>query len=226
MAAQSQRSHSLVTFGYFPVTSVISVALVDRYNRLMLDWIREIWESEWAPVSRPAGIAWLCFYALFLLYVLVSSQNFLFIDNVNLVIHEGGHLLFSWGGPTLTLYGGTILQWLVPFLLAAYFYANRHTTGFAFSLFFFFENWRYTSFYMADARAQALPLVSVGGGGDEENMHDFYRIFTQLGLLNHDTQIGAVTRALAWIGMLGVVAWLAWRIFRAESSESVSAGTR
>jgi hypothetical protein len=155
----------------------------------------------------------------------VSGQPFLFIDFVNLVIHEGGHLLFSWGGPTLTLYGGTLLQWLVPVLLAAYFYVNRHATGFAFSLFFLFENWRYTSFYMADARAQALPLVAVGGGGDEENMHDFYRIFSQMGVLNHDTQIAVVTRTIAWIGMLGVVAWLAWRTFHSEPSKSISTDT-
>jgi hypothetical protein len=190
----------------------------------MLDWLHEIWDSEWAPVGRPAGIAWLCFYGLFLLYVVVTSQYFLFIDFVNLVIHEGGHLLFSWGGDTLTLYGGTLLQWLVPFLLATYFYSKRQTTGYAFSLFFFFENWRYTSYYMADARAQELPLVSVGGGGDEEDMHDFYRIFSNWGVLGHDTQIAAITRTCAWIGMLGVVAWLAWRTFRAESEKSRAVG--
>lgn len=190
----------------------------------MLEWLREIWDSEWAPVSVPAGIAWLCFYGLFLFYVLVTSQNFLFIDFVNLVIHEGGHLLFSWGGDTLTLYGGTLLQWLVPFLLAVYFYGRRHTTGFVFSLFFFFENWRYTSFYMADARAQELPLVSVGGGGDEENMHDFYRIFSNWGVLAHDTQFAAATRACAWIGMLAVVSWLAWRTFRGETGKSRAVG--
>ena len=185
----------------------------------MFEWLREIRESEWVPVSRPAGIAWLCFYALFLLYALLSSESFLLIDNVNLVIHEGGHLLFSWGGDTLTLYGGTLLQWLVPFLLAAYFYTQRQTTGYVFSLFFFFENWRYTSFYMADARAQVLPLVGVGGGGDDENMHDFFRIFTQLGVLNHDTQIGAILRAMAWFGMIAITAWLAWRTFRPESEK-------
>lgn len=184
----------------------------------MLEWLREIWGSEWAPVSRPAGIGWLCFYTLFLLYVAISQQNFLFIDFVNLVIHEGGHMLFSWGGPTLTLYGGTLLQWLVPFLLAAYFFSQRHTTGFVFSLFFFFENWRYTSFYMADARAQVLPLVGVGDMESEESTHDFYRIFTQLGVLDHDTQIGATLRFLAWVGMLAVVAWLAWRTFRSQEA--------
>lgn len=188
----------------------------------MLNWLREIWETEWEDVSRPVGFGWLCFYGLFMLYALLASQYFLFIDFVNLVIHEGGHLLFSWGGPTLTLYGGTLLQWLVPFLLACYFFTTRQTTAFAFSFFFFFENWRYTSFYMAYARAQVLPLVGVGDTGDPEEMHDFYRIFTQLGVLNRDTQIAGITRALAWIGMLSVVAWLAWRTFRSDETKSLA----
>jgi len=218
-------------FGYGRVcpsgTFVITCPLHRRrYNRLMLEWLREIWDSEWAPVGRPAGIGWLCFYGFFLVYILTASQYFLIIDNVNLVIHEGGHMLFSWGGDTLCLYGGTLLQWLVPLLLAIYFYIQRHTTGYAFSLFFFFENWRYTSFYMADARARALPLVAVGGVSDEEDMHDFYRIFTQLGVLDHDTRIAAVTLTLAWIGMLSVVAWLVWRTYRGHSEEFLSAGIR
>ena len=71
-----------------------------------------------------------------------------------LVVHEGGHNLFGWFGPTLGLWGGTLLQWLVPLLLAAYFFSQRQTAGFVFCLFFFFENWLYTATYMADARAQ------------------------------------------------------------------------
>ena len=66
--------------------------------------------------------------------------------------------------------GGTLLQWLVPFLLACYFFYQRQVPAFVFCLFFFFENWLYTATYMADARAQALPLVSVGGG--DEAIHD------------------------------------------------------
>jgi hypothetical protein len=40
----------------------------------------------------------------------------------------------------------------------------------------------YTATYMADARAQVLPLVSTGDQGLVN--HDFHAIFTQLGVLN------------------------------------------
>ncbi|HZR58478.1 MAG TPA: hypothetical protein VFA74_16515 [Terriglobales bacterium] len=162
--------------------------------------------QAWKPVSRPALAAWLLFYVGFLVYAFSAHGGFLFIDSANLVVHEGGHNLFGWFGPTLGLWGGTLLQWLVPFLLASYFFSQRETAGFVFCLFFFFENWLYTATYMADARAQILPLVTTGDPDFVE--HDFYAIFTSLGVLNYDTKIAAVVRVLGWCGMLAVVAWL------------------
>lgn len=175
----------------------------------MLESLQSILDEPWKPVSRPALVAWLIFYAGFLLYAFNAHGAGLFIDNANLVVHEGGHNLFGWFGPTLGLWGGTLLQWLVPFLLAAYFFTQRQTTGFVFSLFFFFENWLYTATYMADARDQALPLVTTGDPDFVE--HDWYAIFSSLGVLNDDTKIAAVVRFLGWCGMLACVAWLAAR---------------
>lgn len=177
----------------------------------MFEYLREIHETPWKPLSRVTALGWGAFYFAFLLYAAFNSSQFLFIDNVNLVIHEGGHLLFSWLGPTMTLWGGTLLQWLVPFLLAAYFWTQRQTTAYVFCLFFFFENWLYTATYMADARAQVLPLVGVGDMESEETMHDFFRIFTQLGVLDHDIQIAAFVRFFGWLGMISCVAWLGQR---------------
>ena len=176
----------------------------------MLESIQSIVREPWKPVSRHAVAAWLVFYGGFLVYAYSAHGGFLFIDSANLVVHEGGHNLFGWFGCTLGLWGGTLLQWLVPFLLAMYFFAQRETTGFGFCLFFFFENWLYTATYMADARAQVLPLVTTGDSDFVE--HDFYAIFSSLGVLNHDTQIAAVVRLLGWCGMLAVTAWLAKRV--------------
>src|SRR5579871_3823462 len=182
----------------------------------MLEYFQSLIERPWNPVSRPALGAWLIFYLWFLLYAFHAHGGYLFIDSANLVVHEGGHNLFAWFGPTLCLWGGTLLQWLVPFLLAAYFFTERQIPGFVFSLFFFFENWLYTATYMADARAQVLPLVTTGDPDFVE--HDFFRIFTNLGVLEYDTKIAAVVRTLGWCGMLGVVAWLGMRMKASANS--------
>jgi hypothetical protein len=175
----------------------------------MREYLQSLFEKPWKPVARPEVAAWLVFYVGFLIYAFRAHGGFLFIDSANLVVHEGGHNLFAWFGATLCLWGGTLLQWLVPFLLAIYFFSQRQVAGFIFCAFFFFENWLYTATYMADARAMELPLVTTGDPDFAE--HDFHAIFTSLGVLDHDTQIAAVVRLIGWCGMLACVAWLAMR---------------
>ena len=187
----------------------------------MLEYLQSMLSGPWKPVSRPVLVAWLVFYVLFLGYAFSAHGGFLFIDSANLVVHEGGHNLFGWFGPTLGLWGGTLLQWLVPFLLAAYFFTERQTSGFVFCLFFFFENWLYTATYMADARVQILDLVTVGDSDAAgRSPHDWFNIFSDLGVLQHDIQIAAVVRTLGWIGMLATVAWLGWRGRKLSESRS------
>ncbi len=178
---------------------------MSEYLDSVVEWFGA--REDWRPISRGAVLAWLVFYVLFLIYAFNMHGGFLFIDSANLVVHEGGHMLFGWFGPTLGLWGGTILQWLVPLMLAAYFFRERQPAAFVFCMFFFFENWLYTATYMADARAMALPLVTTG---DPEHVeHDWNTIFASLGLLPYDTIIAAIIRLMGWCGMLASVMWLA-----------------
>src|SRR5579863_258763 len=181
----------------------------------MLESLQSVLEDvlpsrPWKAVSRPGIAAWLLFYSAFMIYAFGRSPASLFIHAANLVVHEGGHNLFFWFGPTMCLWGRTLLQWLVPLLLALSFFWKREVYGFVFCLFFFFENWVDTAEYMADARAQLLPLVTTGDPDMAE--HDFFRIFSNLGVLPYDTKIAAVVRILGWCGMIACVAWLALRI--------------
>jgi hypothetical protein len=66
-----------------------------------------------------------------------------------------------------------------------------------------------TATYMADARAQELPLLTVGDA--EYVIHDWNYLFGALGVLDHDIQIAAIVRAIGWIGMIAVCVWLACR---------------
>ena len=174
-----------------------------------LPWERP--EGDWQSVSTAALGGWLAFYALFLLHAATDRDGFLLIDNVNLIIHEGGHFFFSWFGYTLAILGGTLGELLVPLLLAIYFFWHRQTAAVAFAAFWFFENFLYIGTYMADARARAIPLV---GAGD----HDWEILFSQWGLLAHDRTIGGLSRSLGWLGMLATLGWLVWMSRRIASS--------
>jgi hypothetical protein len=192
VSARSLQNRALILL---TACTLVCVAWLDAYF------------GEWKAISRYSGIAWLCFYLLFLAYAAADRSGFLFLDYVNLIVHEGGHFFFSWFGYTITILGGTLAELIVPLLCAAYFFAHRETFGFAFCTFWFFENFPYIGTYMADARAQVLPLV---GSGD----HDWGILFGQWGMLAQDQKIGGMMRIIGWMGMIGVVGWLSWQTYR------------
>jgi hypothetical protein len=76
--------------------------------------------------------------------------------------------------------------------------------SFAIGSLWFFENFWNIARYMADARAQVLPLV---GGGE----HDWTEILTRWGVLQLDTTLAGFVRLAAWVGMVATLGWLVWR---------------
>ena len=166
-------------------------------------------ESDWDTIPRWALVAWSAFYFLFLYQAARGTGFLLLMDGVFVPIHEGGHLLFRFFGEFLNIAGGTLLQLGVPVALALYFLFQRQAQGVAFCLFFFFEQFLPIATYMADARAQDLPLLTIGDG--DYVIHDWNYLFGKLGLLQHDIQIAGTVRFIGWTGMLCVAGWLIWR---------------
>lgn len=174
----------------------------------------------WKPVRRLALYAWMACYGLFLIYAAFDQDGFLFPDQLNLIVHEAGHLLFGWFGRSLGLWGGTIFELLVPGLLALYFTTRRELAGAVFCSFLLFENLLYISKYMADARAQVLPLITVGD--PDAGTHDWYLIFTSMGVLERDQQISRLVRFSGWAGMIASALYF-WLAAAANSRESRAA---
>lgn len=172
-------------------------------------------------MGRGPFIAWSIFYALLLSFLAFNFRQLTLLDSVHLPIHEGGHLLFGYLGDTPGLWGGTLLQLLVPAALAVSFAVKREVTGTAFCAVAFFHSLTGVATYMIDALRLELPLVTVGAVADE-SQHDWVNIFTRLGVLPHAIQIGDAVRFIAWCGMLGTVVWFAWR-YRHQSSEATGA---
>lgn len=173
-------------------------------------------EEGWQRVPLAALIIACAFYGLFLLQAAQGSGALLMIDLVFVPIHEGGHLLFRFFGEFLAVAGGTLLQLSVPLMLATFFIFERQVMGTAFCMFFFFEQFLPVSTYMADARAQELPLLTVGDSDDV--IHDWNYLFGRFGLLDHDTQIAHAVRIIGWIGMIATVAWMIWRSLRSRQA--------
>ncbi len=167
-----------------------------------------LWASlrpEWQPTTRAWFVTVSVLFAWLLLALLRDDDGYLLgLDGLNLIIHEGGHFLFVWFGETLELYGGTLLQLAVPLAIALAFVRRGERPGVALAGVWFFQNFLNVARYMADARAQVLPLV--GGGG-----HDWFAILSSWHLLRYDTRLAAILRAAGWIGMLAAYGWFLWR---------------
>ena len=165
--------------------------------RLLESWTERLpflqpLEDDWQPVHRAVLIFAAAFYLLFLFQAARGTGLLLLIDLVFVPIHEAGHLLFSFFGEFLAVAGGTMLQLSVPLMLATFFIFQRQILGTAFCVFFFFEQFLPVATYMADARAQELPLLTVGDGDDV--IHDWAYLFGKFGVLDHDTQIAQAIR--------------------------------
>jgi hypothetical protein len=102
-------------------------------------------------------------------------------------------------------------------MLATFFIFQRQILGTAFCMFFFFEQLLPVATYMADARAQELPLLTIGDGDDV--IHDWAYLFGKLGVLDHDTQIAHAVRVLGWLGMVATVAWMIWRSLQIKAGK-------
>jgi hypothetical protein len=182
----------------------------------------EVLRQPWKPVFAPAVFLGAFLYGWFLLYAFTHTGAMFMIDNVNLPIHEGGHLVFGvFGWEELTVWGGTLMQCLVPFALALGFAYRREISGTAFCAFMLFENFLNVATYMADAREQDLPLVTTGQADYIE--HDWAHILGHLNLLQYDTTFATALRAAAYLGIVTTISWMLWKWWEQRQERSRAA---
>ena len=136
-----------------------------------------------ARVARVVSTTLLLFYGI----AILRAGEFAAIDNVNLPIHETGHIVFGMFGELITAMGGSLFQVIVPAIFVGYFLRRREQYAASVALWWVAENLWYVATYIADAQEQALPLV---GGGE----HDWAFILAELDVLRYDDRIAAMVR--------------------------------
>jgi len=129
-----------------------------------------------------------------------TPERFRLLDSVDLTIHEAGHIFFGPFGDAIGALGGTLLQLLLPLAFVVYFWRRADRYAAAVVLFWVAQNLWNIARYIADARAQQLPLV---GGGE----HDWNYLLGLAGWLEYDAAISGAVRALAFLLFLGSLLW-------------------
>lgn len=117
------------------------------------------------------------------LYYILTPDHYGLIDNLDLAIHETGHLVFSPFGEFITALGGTLLQLIFPAVFVWYFQHRGDRYGAGVALWWLAQSSWNVATYVKDAQAQELPLV---GGGE----HDWTYLLAELGWLEQDQVVG------------------------------------
>jgi hypothetical protein len=142
------------------------------------------------------------------------------LGDINLAIHEFGHMLFmpfgiQFLGSTMMILGGSLTQIAFPLIFFGYFWRKREDgrrrDAFAAMVCLWWSaiNVLDVSIYCADSRAGELMLLD-GLTGKESDGHDWYNLLNGWGLLEHDTAIARWMRAIAFTVCAGSIIVAVW----------------
>lgn len=124
-------------------------------------------------------------------------QQLLVLGSVNLAFHEAGHVLAMPSGSQFVIAAaGSVFQTLVPLACLVHFWLKKSRAGVLFCLFWTGHNLVDWSFYLADAKLQALILLE-GRSGQEGGFHDWAYVLDALGARSRAQSYG---RLLFFVG--------------------------
>ena len=153
-------------------------------------------ESNTGRYVRAAFTTLLLVYGITLLW----HPGFAVIDNVNLPIHETGHLVFAPFGEFTTALGGSLFQVIFPAVFVVYFMRRGDDHSASVALWWVAQNLWNVAIYIADAQEQELPLV---GGGE----HDWAFLLAEMGILRRDDQVAAMVRFIGTMLFVVAIVW-------------------
>ena len=155
------------------------------------------------------------------------------LSDIDLAIHEFGHMLFmpfgiQFLGNTMMILGGSLTQVVFPLLFVGYFF-RKHEDGrrldvFAAMVCLWWSgiNLLDVSIYCADSRVGELMLLD-GLTGKESDGHDWNNLLTRWGLLEHDTVIARYMRAIAWLVCVASIIVAVWSALQQTREKPVNA---
>lgn len=120
-----------------------------------------------------------------------------FLHGINLIFHEAGHVIFALLGDFMRVLGGSLLQVLVP-LIVAWTFCFKQGDNFAASvgLWWAGQSLSDVSVYIRDAREMQLTLLGGGTGMDRPGFHDWHNLLSRLGWLQHERGIATMVDML------------------------------
>lgn len=132
-------------------------------------------------------------FAFYFGWIALTPIQGSFLDNVDLPIHEFGHLLFRPFGEFMMVAGGSLFQVIFPAVFVGYFFWQRSFYSAAIVLFWLGQSILNVWVYAADAVVMKLVLTS-GFTGSEGSFHDWNYLLMATGLLSSTNIVAGIIR--------------------------------
>ncbi|MGK9369914.1 hypothetical protein ACSSWA_13540 [Melioribacter sp. Ez-97] len=140
------------------------------------------------------------FFIPAVIYLIYNHGRVFLLDELNLLIHEGGHGVFAIFGKFVYTLGGTLMQIIIPSLFIFYYYKEKKYNAARIFMLWLGQNLINISVYVADASEKKLRLL-----GGNNVYHDWNYMLGELKLLEYDKTIGALFYVLAILVFIYVV---------------------
>jgi hypothetical protein len=131
--------------------------------------------------------------SIYFLLIAYDPMQGSFLDNVDLAIHEAGHIFFRILGEFIGVAGGSLLQVIFPAAFVGYFLWQGSRYSAAIVGLWLGQSLLNVYVYAADA--QVMQIVLLGGlTGSEGSFHDWNHLLTNIGLIRSTKTVAGVIR--------------------------------
>jgi len=190
---------------YVPPVAVVTPVAVQAPADILEEPVSSVvW---WARAVVLVVLVWLTWR--FGRVALARGGTIAFLDLPNLIFHEAGHFVFAPFGRFMTVLGGSLLQIVIPLIVAGAFVRERQLFNACLCTWWAGQNMLDVAVYMADARSLSLVLLG-GKTGAEVEGHDWEYLLTALGVIHRDRLIGLWTHYLGVLVMTASIGFAGW----------------
>ena len=148
-------------------------------------------------------------FSVYFLWIAYDPMRGSFLDNVDLPIHETGHLKFRPFGELMMVAGGSLFQVIFPAVFVGYFGWRRQFYSGAIVLLWVGQSILNVWVYATDAVVMQLVLTS-GLTGSEGSFHDWNYLLDHFGLLGSVKPVAGIIR---FIGTSTIIIAGAWSVY-------------
>lgn len=139
--------------------------------------------------------------SIYFLWIAYDPMQGSFLDNVDLPIHETGHVIFRVLGEFMGIAGGSLFQVIFPAVFVGYFIWQKSYYSAAIVLLWVGQSILNVWVYAADAVVMQLVLTS-GWTGSEGSFHDWNYLLTATGLINSTKTVAGIIRFIGTVTII------------------------